>query len=206
LGVAALNAVMGTVVAYTLARHVFPGRRFLDALLDLPLAVPGLMTGAALAVLYGPGASPWLTVAGRPWFFSRAGVLLALAFVSLPLVARAVQPLLVAADPDDEDAAASMGASPWDVFRRVLLPRLAPGIAAGALMTFSRALGELAVVGLVAGNVPFRTQTAALYALGEMESENQLGASAMGVLMIAASFFLTLAVNALRARFEERGR
>jgi sulfate transport system permease protein len=203
-----LNTVMGTVIAYTLVRHDFPGRRLVNALIDLPFAVPGLVTGVMLVSLYGPqrALGGWLKAHGWRVLFSPSGIVLALLFVSLPLVVRAVQPLLLEMDRDQEEAALSLGAPGWTVFRRVLVPQILPGIAIGALLTFSRALGEFGAVVMVAGNIPLKTQTAAVYVLGEIESENQLGASAMSVVMIGVSFLLVLAVDWWQSRLAERRR
>lgn len=203
-----VNTVMGTLIAYTLVRYEFPGKRAVNALIDLPFAVPGLVTGVMLVALYGPQAAlgAWFKARGFRILFSPSGIVLALLFVSLPLVVRAVQPLLLEMDRDQEEAALSLGARPWTTFRRVLLPQLLPGIAIGALLSFSRALGEFGAVVMVAGNIPLKTQTAAVYVLGEIESENQLGASAMSVLMIGVSFLLVLTVDWWQSRLAERRR
>jgi sulfate transport system permease protein len=203
-----VNAVAGTVIAYTLVRYEFRGKRLLSALVDLPFAVPGLVTGVMLVSLYGPQEvlGGWLKSHGIRVLFSPSGIVLALLFVSLPLVVRAVQPLLIGLDRDQEEAALSLGAKPWTVFWRVLLPQIMPGIAIGALLSFSRALGEFGAVVMVAGNIPLKTQTAAVYVLGEIESANQLGASAMSVVMIAVSFLLVLVVDWTQARLAERRR
>lgn len=200
--VTAVNAVMGLVTAYTLERFAFPGKRVVNALIDLPLAVPGLVTGVVLGGLYGPQAGQ--SAGGA--LFSPAGVVLTLLFVCLPLGVRSVQPLLITAGRDQEEAARALGATAWTAFRRVTLPRLLPGILAGALLTFARSLGEFSAVVWVAGNVPLRTQTAAVYILGEIESDNRLGASAMTVVLVLSSFLFAFLVETWRTRRAERAR
>ena len=180
----AVNAVMGTLAAFTLARCAFPGRRVLNALIDFPLAAPGMAAGAALAVLFG---SP----TGTRILFSPSAITGVLLFVTLPPAVRSVQPLIPAVDRREVLPS-------WAVFRKDLLPILLPGIVSGALLVFSRALGECGAVLLVAGNIPLKTQTAAVYILGEIESENQLGASVVSVVMIAAAFLPALAAEGWR--------
>jgi sulfate/thiosulfate transport system permease protein len=199
----AINTVMGTLTAYVLVRYKFPGKSLLNQLIDLPFAIPTLVTGVMLVTLYGPqnALGAWLKETWN-WrvVFSPSGIILALLFVSLPMVVRAVQPVLLELDPDQEEAARSLGASGIRTFFSVLLPSLLPGIVTGALLSFARALGEFGSIVIVAGNIPMRTQTAAVYVLGEIESENQLGASAMSVVMVATSFLLVLAVEWWQAR------
>jgi sulfate/thiosulfate transport system permease protein len=203
----AVNVVMGTLTAYVLVRYEFPGKRLVNSLIDLPFAVPTLVTGVMLATLYGPhrALGAWLREAwGWRILYSPSGIILALLFVSLPLVVRAVQPVLLEVDPDEEEAARSLGASGWTVFFRVLLPAILPGVAAGALLSFARALGEFGSIVVVAGNYPFRSQTAAVYVLGEIESENQLGASAVSLALVAVSFALVLAADYWQSRREKK--
>ncbi len=203
LAMTAVNTVMGTLTAYVLVRYDFPGKRLVNALIDLPFAIPTLVTGVMLVTLLGPqnALGAWLKESwGWRIVFAPSGIVLALLFVSLPLVVRTVQPMLLELDPDQEEAALSLGASGPTVFFRVLLPSILPGVIAGALLSFSRALGEFGAIVIVAGNIPMRTQTAAVYVLGEIESENQRGASAMSLAMIAVSFALVLAVDAWQSR------
>ena len=190
---AALNTVMGTIIAYTLVHYEFPGRRALNALIDVPFAVPGVAAGAALVILLGPrgGVGRW------------EGVVAALLFVSLPLVVRAVQPVLLEMGRGREGAF-PVGASEADLFFRVVLPRILPAVAAGAVMTFALAVGEFAAVVLVSGNIPLRTETVAVYALGEIECDNPVGAGAVSVLMIAASVLLGFLAEAWFSRRPER--
>lgn len=200
---AGINAVMGTLTAYVLVRYSFPGRSFLNSLVDLPFAIPTLVTGVMLVVLYGPqqALGSWLREHwGWEIIFSPAGIILALLFVTFPFVVRTVEPVLMELDPDEEEAARTLGASAWTTFWRVLLPALRPGIFTGTLLALARALGEFGSVVVVAGNFPLRSQTAAVYVWGEIESDNPLGASAMSVVLVAISFSLILFVDWLERR------
>ncbi|MGH2522666.1 MAG: ABC transporter permease, partial [Anaerolineales bacterium] len=178
---ALINAVMGLVTAYVLVRYTFPGKGLLNAIVDLPLAIPTLVTGVMLVVLYGPQSAVggWLEQHfGWRVIFAPPGIILALLFITFPFVVRAVQPVLLNLEQDQEDAAATLGANAWTVFRRVTLPALVLPLASGTLLSFARAIGEFGAIVIVAGNIPMRSQTAAVYVLGEVESENRLGASA----------------------------
>jgi sulfate/thiosulfate transport system permease protein len=200
---ALINAVMGTLTAYVLVRYQFRGRALLNGLVDLPFAIPTLVTGVMLVVLYGPQSAigGWLNrELGWRIIFAPPGIILALLFVSFPFVVRAVQPVLEHLDRDQEEAAATLGAGPWTIFRRVVLPEIALPLATGTLLSFARAIGEFGAIVIVAGNIPFRSQTAAVYVLGEIESENRRGASAMSVVMLAIAFGLVLLVDALQRR------
>jgi len=202
-----INVVMGTLTAYVLVRYNFPGKSLVNALIDIPFAIPTLVTGVMLATLFGPqhAVGAWLNEhLGWQIVFSPSGIILALMFVCLPLVVRAIQPVLMSIDRDQEEAAQSLGASGWAIFWRVLFPTMLPGILAGGLLSFSRALGEFGAIVLVAGNIPFRSQTAAVYVLGEIESENSLGASSMSMVLIAMSFFLVFLVGWWQDRREKR--
>jgi len=195
---AVVNAAMGTLVAYVLVRYDFPGRRFVDAMIDLPLATPTLVTGVMLVALYGPQTAlgGWLRRdVGFPIIYAPPGIVLALLFLSLPLVVRAVQPVLQDLDREPEDAAATLGASAFTVFRRVTLPALRAPVATGTLLAFARALGEFGSIVIVAGNIPLRTQTAAVYVLGEVESDNRRAASAMSLALLAVTFALFLIID-----------
>ena len=200
---AVINAVMGALTAYVLVRYHFPGKSLLNAVVDLPFSIPSLVTGVMLVVLYGPQSAVggWL---GREWgwriIFAPSGIILALLFVTFPFVVRAVQPVLHSLDIAQEEAAATLGAGPWTSFRRVILPAIASSLAAGTLLSFSRAIGEFGAIVIVAGNIPFRSQTAAVYVLGEIESENRRGASAMSLVMLTLAFALVLAVDFLQRR------
>ncbi len=200
---AVANAVMGTLTAYVLVRFTFPGKALLNAVIDLPLAIPTLVTGVMLVVLYGPqgAVGGWLERSlGWRIIFAPPGIILALLFITLPFVVRAVQPVLAGLDREQEEAAATLGARGWTIFRRVTLPALTLPVATGTLLSFARAIGEFGAIVIVAGNIPMRSQTAAVYVLGEVESENRLGASAVSVVMMALAFSLVLLVDWLQRR------
>lgn len=204
---ALINTVMGALTAYVLVRYEFPGKRLLNAIVDLPFAIPTLVTGVMLVVLYGPqrALGAWLDQnLGIKIIFAPPGIILALLFVTFPFVTRAVQPVLQDLDRDQEEAAATIGAGSWTTFRRVVLPALAMPLTTGALLSFARAIGEFGAIVVVAGNIPLRSQTAAVYVFGEIESENQRGASAMSVVMLAIAFGLVLAVDFLQTRNDKR--
>jgi sulfate/thiosulfate transport system permease protein len=203
---AAINAVMGTLTAYVLVRYSFPGKRLLNGLIDLPFAIPTLVTGVMLVVLYGPqrALGAWLDQnLGLKIIFAPPGIILALLFITFPFVTRAVQPVLESLDRDQEEAAATIGAGSWTIFRRVVLPAIALPLTAGTLLSFARAIGEFGAIVVVAGNIPLRTQTAAVYVLGEIESENQRAASAMSIVMLAIAFGLVVLVDYLQKRGRE---
>jgi sulfate transport system permease protein len=200
---AVINAVMGTLTAYVLVRYTFPGKGWLNAVVELPLAIPTLVTGVMLVVLYGPQApvGRWLEDAlGWRILFAPPGIVLALLFITYPFVVRAVQPVLAGLDREQEAAAATLGASAWTTFRRVTLPAILLPITTGTLLSFARAIGEFGAIVIVAGNIPMRSQTAAVYVLGEVESENRLAASAVSVVMLAIAFGLVLLVDWLQHR------
>lgn len=205
----AINTVMGTLTAYVLVRYEFPGKSLLNALVDLPLAIPTLVTGVMLVILYGPqqALGGWLErVLGWRIIFASPGIVLALLFVTFPFVVRAVQPVLLSLDRTVEDAAATLGAGPWTIFRRVTLPPLVLPLTSGALLSFARAVGEFGAIIVVAGNIPLRSQTAAVYVWGEVESENRFGASAVSVALLAIAFALILVVDLIQSRRQEDGR
>jgi sulfate transport system permease protein len=198
-----INAVMGTLTAYVLVRYHFPGHTLLNAIVDLPLAIPTLVTGVMLVALYGPqqALGAWLKeTLGWQIIFAPPGIILALLFLTFPFVVRAVEPVLQALDRTQEDAAASLGASAWTIFRRITLPPLILPVTTGALLSFARAIGEFGAIVIVAGNIPLKSQTAAVYVLGEVESENRLGASAVSMVMVAVAFSLILLVDWLQRR------
>jgi len=200
---AVINAVMGTLTAYVLVRYNFPGKALLNAIVDLPLAIPTLVTGVMLVVLYGPQSfiGVWLQDQLN-WriIFAPPGIILALLFVNFPFVVRAVQPVLQSLDLESEEAAATLGAGSATIFWRVTLPALFLPIASGALLSFARAIGEFGAIVIVAGNIPLRSQTAAVYVFGEVESANRQGASARSIVMLSLAFTLVLIVDWLRKR------
>lgn len=205
---AAVNLVIGTLTAYVLTRYQFPGRRVLDSLVDMPFAIPTLVTGVMLVVLYGPSGvlGGWFEARGMSIIFAKPGIVLALLFVTYPFVIRAVQPVLMEAERYEEEAAFTLGASKWTNFRRIVLPAIFPAATSGALLTFARAVGEFGSIVVVAGNIPRRTLTAPVYVFGEIESHNELGASAMSIVLLAISFGLLLLLDwRQRRRAEARG-
>jgi sulfate transport system permease protein len=205
---AMINAVMGTLTAYVLVRYSFPGKPFLNAIVDLPLAIPTLVTGVMLVVLYGPQTfiGGWLQEQ-HDWriIFAPPGIILALLFINFPFVVRAVQPVLESLDRESEEAAATLGAGSAMIFWRITLPALWLSIASGALLSFARAIGEFGAIVIVAGNIPLRSQTAAVYVLGQVESADRQGASAMSIVMLSLAFILILCVDWLRRRGQKEG-
>jgi sulfate transport system permease protein len=197
LGVAAvcalLNAVAGTAIAWTLVRDRFPGKGVVDALIDLPFALPTIVAGLTLLALYGPGGPFGVDVA-----FTRMALLLALLFVTLPFVVRAVQPVLMELDREMEEAAASLGARPLAIFRRIVFPNLLPAILSGIALAFARAVGEFGAVVLISGNLPFKTEVASVYIFGQLQSGNESGAAAVSVLLLAISLGVLLGIGAFR--------
>jgi sulfate/thiosulfate transport system permease protein len=191
--VAVVSAVMGTVIAWVLVRDDFPGKRAVDAMIDLPFALPTIVASIVMLSLLGP-SSP----VGIHLNATRPGVMVALAFVTLPFVVRSVQPVLIEADADVEQAAASLGASNLTIFRLVLLPSLLPAVCSGAGLAFARAIGEFGSVVLIGGNIPHRTQVASQYIQQQIEIDRPVNAAAVSValLMVAFVALLTLRVAA----------
>lgn len=201
-----INSVMGLITAYVLVRYTFPGKTIINAIVDLPLAIPTLVTGVTLVVLYGPQQvlGGWLQETfGWRIIFAPPGIILALLFITFPFVVRTVQPILLALDQAQEEAAATLGAGAWTIFRRITFPPLILPLATGALLGFARAIGEFGAVVIVAGNIPFYSQTAAVYVFGEVESENRLAASALSIVMMGIAFGLILLVNLIQKRFHK---
>jgi sulfate/thiosulfate transport system permease protein len=199
----AINTLMGTLTAYVLVRYDFAGKKFLNAIIDLPLAIPTLVTGLMLVVLFGPQhvIGAWLGQNfGISIIFAPPGIILALLFITFPFVVRSVQPVLLELDRFQEDAAATLGAGSWSIFWRIIRPYITLPIASGAMLSFARAIGEFGAIIIVAGNIPLYTQTAAVYVYGEVESENRLGASSISLVMIAVAFSLILFVDRLQKR------
>jgi sulfate transport system permease protein len=201
LMVASVNAVAGTAIAWTLVRDRFLGRRFVNALVDLPFALPTIVAGLTLLALYGPKSPAGVNVA-----FTRWAILLALLFVTLPFVVRTVQPVLLELDTEMEDAAASLGASKTATFRRVILPNILPAILSGVALAFARAVGEFGAVVLISGNLPFKTEVVSVYVFGRIESGDPGGAAAASVVILAISFGVLLAIGGLRRRVTRHDR
>lgn len=199
-----INLVMGTLTAYVLVRYDFPGRGLLNAIVDMPFAIPTLVTGVMLVALYGPQRTlgAWLISSGIQVIFATPGIILALLLVTYPFVVRTVQPVLIELDKAQEEAAYTIGASKWITFRSIILPTLMPAIITGSLLSFARALGEFGSIIIVAGNIPGRTLTAPVYVFGQLESYNQRGASAMSILLLALSFTLMLIADWMQRRWD----
>jgi sulfate transport system permease protein len=204
---AAINAVFGVLAAWVLARYRFPGRRLVDALVDLPFALPTAVAGIALTTLYAPHG--WigsrLAPLGIQVAFAPLGVLVALTFIGLPYVVRTVQPVLQDLEAEVEEAAASLGAGRWQTFRRVLLPALAPAILTGFTLAFARAIGEYGSVVFISGNLPFRTEIAPLLIMSKLEQFDYAAATAIAAVMLGVSFLLLLAINLLQWLGRRRG-
>jgi len=182
--VAVVNAVMGTVIAYVLVRDDFRGKGAVNALIDLPFALPTIVAGLTLLALYGDAIA-----------YTKWAVLLALLFVTLPFVVRAVQPVLQELDQEMEQAAASLGASQTTIFRRIILPNLVPAIVSGAALAFARAVGEFGSVVLISGNKPFDTQVTSVYAFKQIESDNVGGAAAVSVVLLVVSLLVLVGLR-----------
>ncbi|MGE5231425.1 MAG: sulfate ABC transporter permease subunit CysT [Deltaproteobacteria bacterium] len=200
LAAALVNSVFGLLAAWVLTRYRFPGRRFMDALVDLPFALPTAVAGIALTTLYSPRG--WvgsrLAPLGLEVAYAPLGVVLALTFIGLPFVVRTVQPVLQDLEVELEEAAASLGASRWQTMRRVLLPALAPAILTGFALSFARAIGEYGSVVFISGNMPFRTEVAPLLIMTKLEQFDYAGGAAIAVVMLVSSFALLLVINLLQ--------
>jgi sulfate transport system permease protein len=197
-----INAVMGTLLAYILVRYRFPGKGILAVIVDLPLAIPTLVTGLALRALY-QASSPiggFLERIGVQVVFGPVGILLALLVVTLPFVIRAVQPVLLELDPAEEEAARTLGANAWTTFRRVVLPALRSAIIAGALLTFARSIGEIGSVIVLSGNIPNKTLTAPVFIFNLAQQFKTEEAAAVAAVLFSLSFVLVL----ITARFNRR--
>jgi sulfate transport system permease protein len=199
-GAAAVNAFFGLLVAWVLVRYRFPGRSLLDALVDVPFALPTAVSGIALTAVYAPNG--WI---GRPLAalgiraaFTPLGILVALTFIGLPFVVRTVQPVLEELEQDVEEAAAVLGAGRWQVFQRVILPSLIPPVITGFALAFARAVGEYGSVIFIAGNMPLRTEITPLLIMTKLEQFDYAGATALATVMLIASFVLLLIINRLQ--------
>jgi sulfate transport system permease protein len=198
IGVAAVNAVAGTLIAWVLVRDRFRGRGFVNALIDLPFALPTIVAGITLLALYGPNSPVGVNVVA-----TKAAVALALLFVTLPFVVRSVQPVLMELDREMEEASTSLGASGAMTFRRIILPNLAPAILSGTALAFARAVGEFGSVVLISGNIPFDTQVASVYVYSQIESDAVTSAAAVSVVLLLLSVLVLVAIRAL-GRFGSR--
>ena len=190
--VAAINAAAGTLVAWVLVRDRFRGRGLINALIDLPFALPTIVAGITLLALYGPNGPAGINVVGTRW-----AILMALLFVTLPFVVRSVQPVLMELDREMEEAAVSLGASSATVFRRIVLPNLVPAILSGAALAFARAVGEFGSIVLIAGNIPFKTEVASVFIFGRIESDAVTSAAAVSVILLLLSLVVLVSIRGL---------
>jgi sulfate/thiosulfate transport system permease protein len=193
LAVALLNAVLGTITAWVLVRDDFRGKTVVNAVIDLPFALPTIVAGLTLLALYGPTSPVGIDVA-----FSRTAVVLALMFVTLPFVVRTVQPVLQELDPEVEEAAHSLGASKLTTFRRIIFPNILPGILSGVALAFAKAVGEFGSLVIITGNVPFETEVSSVHIYGRIESGDTAGAASVAVVLLAISFAALLLIGAIR--------
>jgi sulfate transport system permease protein len=200
LGVAAFNSVAGVLIAWVLVRDDFAGKRIVNAVIDLPFALPTVVAGLTLLSLYGPSKTFGIDVAGTP-----ASIVLALAFVTLPFTVRTVQPVVAELDRETEEAAASLGASPGGVLRRIVLPSIAPAMLAGAGLAFARAVGEFGSVVLISGDLPYKTQVASAWIFSLTQSDDLQGAAAVSTVLVALALALLLGIGWLRRRFDVGG-
>jgi sulfate/thiosulfate transport system permease protein len=199
--VAAIGAVMGTVVAWVLVRDEFPGKRFIGSLIDLPFALPTIVAGLVIMALYGPRTPIDFTIGSFHFdadiTFTRTAIYVALLFTTLPFVVRTVQPVLLELDPELEDAAKSLGAGSFATFRRVVLPVILPGILSGVAMAFARAVGEIGAIVLIAGNLPFKTEVASIHLFYRIEQDPE-GSAAIAVVLLLISFAAISGIGVVR--------
>jgi sulfate transport system permease protein len=203
---AAVNAVFGFIVAWSLVRYDFPGRRLLDAMIDLPFALPTAVSGIALATVFSPAG--WLglklAAAGVQVAYTWIGVVVALVLIGLPFVVRSVQPALIEVRSELEDAAESLGAGGWQVFRRIILPTALPALATGFTLAFARGIGEYGSVVFISGNLPLKTEITPLLIVIKLEQYDYDGAAALGFFMLAMSFLMLLAINLVQGWGQRR--
>ena len=195
-----VNAVVGTLIAWVLVRDRFPGKRVLEVVIDIPFALPTIVAGLVLITLYGPSGPFGINLVG-----TRAGVVLALLFVTLPFVVRSVQPVLIDADREVEQAAASLGASGFTIFRRVILPTVTPAVVSGAALSFARALGEFGSVILISVNLIGRTQVSSSYILKMIESQETVSAAAVATLLLVVAVVVLVVLDVVQRRTARRG-
>jgi sulfate/thiosulfate transport system permease protein len=193
VAVCLLNAVFGTITAWVLVRDDFRGKPLVNAVIDLPFALPTIVAGLTLLALYGPKSPIGVDVA-----FTRTAIVLAMMFVTLPFVVRTVQPVLQELDPEVEEAARSLGASSFTTFRRVILPNIFPGILSGMALALAKAIGEFGALVIITGNLPFKTEVSSVYIFGRIESGDTAAAASVAVVLLALSFVLLLAIGGIR--------
>jgi sulfate transport system permease protein len=198
---ALLNGVFGVMAAWVLARYRFPGRRILDAMVDLPFALPTAVAGIALTAIYAP--NDWIGALLEPYgirvAFTQIGIFIALTFIGFPFVVRTVQPVILQLSAELEEAAACLGANRWQTFRRVIFPALLPSILTGVTLAYGRAVGEFGSVVFIAGNIPFETEITPLLIISKLEQYDYSGAAALGFVMLCASLLILLISNGLQA-------
>jgi sulfate transport system permease protein len=193
IAVALINAVLGTITAWVLVRDSFRGKALVNAIIDLPFALPTIVAGLTLLALYGPRSPVGINVA-----FTTASIVLAMLFVTLPFVVRTVQPVLLELDEEMEQAARSLGASEWQTFRRVVFPNVLPGILSGVALAFAKAIGEFGSLVIITGNLPYKTQVSSVFIFSRIESGDRSGAAAVAVVLLAISFALLLSIGVVR--------
>jgi sulfate transport system permease protein len=191
--VSVINAVLGTITAWVLVRDHFPGKSLMNAVIDLPFALPTIVAGLTLVALYGPRTPVGIDVS-----YTRTAIVLALMFVTLPFVVRTVQPVLQEIDREMEEAAHSLGASQWATFRRIVFPNILPGILSGVALAFAKAVGEFGSLVIISGNLPYKTEVSSVFIFGRIESGDQSGAAAAAVVLLAISFALLLSIGVIR--------
>lgn len=201
------NAIFGGIVAWVLVRYSFPGKKFIDALVDLPFALPTAVAGIALTALYAPNGwlGRYLEMVGIKVAFTPLGVLVALTFIGLPFVVRTIQPVLEDAERELEEAAASLGASHWQTFAKVIFPTVFPALLTGFALAFARATGEYGSVIFIAGNMPMVSEITPLFIVTKLEQYDYAGATAIAVVMLLVSFAMLLTINLLQAWTRKRG-
>ncbi len=204
---ALVNALFGLIVAWVLVRYTFPGKRVVDALVDLPFALPTAVAGITLATLYAPNGwlGQYFSAHDIKVAYTPAGIVVALAFISLPFVVRTVQPVLADVEAEVEEAAASLGAGRWAVFQRVIFPAVLPALLTGFALAFARAIGEYGSVIFIAGNMPFISEIAPLLIVSKLEQYDYAGATTIAVMMLLISFVLLLVINVLQWWASRRG-
>lgn len=204
---AVINAIFGLIVAWVLVRYRFPGKRFVDALVDLPFALPTAVAGITLAMLYAPNGwlGQYFAAHDIKVAYTPLGIVVALTFIGLPFVVRTVQPVLADVEAEVEEAAASLGAGRWDVFRRVIFPAIYPALLTGFALAFARAIGEYGSVIFIAGNMPYISEISPLLIVAKLEQYDYAGATAIAVAMLLISFALLLSINALQWWSSRRG-
>jgi sulfate transport system permease protein len=197
---AGINAVFGLIVAWVLVRYAFPGKALVDALVDLPFALPTAVAGISLTAVYSANGwiGKYLALAGIKVAYAPLGIIVALTFIGLPFIVRTLQPVIREIDPEVEEVAASLGARRWQTFLRVILPGILPALLTGFAMAFARALGEYGSVIFISGNMPMRTEIAPLLIMTKLEEYDYAGATAIAAAMLVLSFFLLLCINFLQ--------